>query len=327
MARPEFSLYFHPTTTVYIDDNKDFLSALTLKSEPGSFKTFSDPHEGLSYIEAQTKLVEDFGRGEPVSPDINTPYKLVLPQNHICQKLNSLNRFAEPSILVIDYSMPHLNGLELCAQLSNPNTKKILLTGVANEKQAISALNSELIDFYIDKNEHDLSGRLNTIIGTINKRYFNDLLPMSTHDAKFQIPFLFDSDFADFFEQTCEDLNIVEYYYVTNPGGFLMIDRQGVMSRIIVQTARDLQESIEEVRQRGANQECLDTLESGKYIPFFQNHDGQFEANYLAHWKEHIYPIQVIEGNSEISCAIIKKKFHSLTCYKDYLDMPSNRFH
>lgn len=327
MGKPEFSLFYHPTTTVYIDDNKDFLSSLTMKAEPGSYKVFDDPHEGLVYIESQFKLIEDFSKGKPLSPDINAPNKLILPQNQICQKLNTLNRFSEPSVIVVDFSMPQLNGLDLCSQLSNPNSKKVLLTGVANEKQAIHALNTDLIDFYIGKNEEDVITRLTSIVSTLNSRYFMDLMPLSNHDAMLQIPFLYDANFADYFEQVCEDLGIVEYYYVTNPSGFLLIDKLGTMSRLIVMSPREYDNSIKEIQTIGVSSECLDALNKKQQMPFFQNDDGIFEPEYLRAWQQHIHPIQEIGSDGAFLCSLLEKRYMCLSNYQEYLDMPSNRLH
>ena len=327
MGKPEFSLFYHPTTTVYIDDNKDFLNSLTMKAEPGSYKVFDDPHEGLVYVETQFKLIEDFSKGKPLSPDINTPNKLILPQNQICQKLNTLNRFAEPSVIVVDFSMPQLNGLDLCSQISNPNSKKVLLTGVANEKQAIHALNTDLIDFYVGKNEEDVVTRLASIVSTLNSRYFMDLMPLSNHDTMLQIPFLFDANFADYFEQICEDLGVMEYYYVTNPGGFLLIDKLGKMSRLIVMTQQEHKNAISEIEARGAERTCVDTLSKGEHMPFFQNDDGVFEPNFLSKWQEHIHPIEKIGEEQAYMCSLITKRYMCLTNYQEYIDMPSNRLH
>ncbi len=327
MGKPELSLYHHPTTTVYIDDNRDFLNTLTMKSEPGSFKVFDDPHEGLAYIESQFRLSENFSKGKPLSPDINTPHKLVLPQNQICQKLNTLNRFAEPSVVVVDFSMPNLNGLDLSAQLTSPNCKKILLTGVANEKQAIHALNSDLIDFYIGKNEEELANRLEAIVDTLNVRYFMDLMPLSNHDAVTQIPFIYDSVFADYFEQVSEDLGAVEYYYVTNPGGFILIDKLGRLSRLIVLTHNDYQVMLEDISKLGAPDDCLNVMRKETHIPLLQNDEGVFEPNHIKQWREHSYPIRRVSGNEEYLCALVKNQSQCLTCYQDYLGMPSNRLH
>lgn len=327
MGKPELSLFYHPTLAVYIDDNKEFIQSVTMKSEPGSFALFDDPHEGLVYVEAQNKLIENFAKGLPMSPDINTPQQLVLPQNHICKKLNTLNRFAEPSVVVVDFSMPNLNGLDLCSQITNPNTKKILLTGVANEKQAIHALNSDLIDFYIGKNEDDLPNRLKAIIATLNKRYFMELMPLSKQAAYSQIPYLFDTEFADYFEQLCEDLDVVEYYYVTNPGGFLLIDRFGAMSRLLVYTNDEFSNTLVDLQEKKVSQECYNVLANRTQAPFFQDDDGEFQASFMQNWQEHIYPIDLIHGEQEFFCALIKKKFRCLSSFQEYLDMPSNRLH
>ncbi len=327
MRKPEISLFFHPTTTVYIDDNKDFLNALTMKSEPGSFKVFDDPHEGLVYVESQFKLCENFSKGQPLAPGITTPHKLVLPPNLICQKLNTLNRFSEPSVVVVDFSMPNLNGLDLCAQLTNPNSRKVLLTGVANEKQAIHALNSDLIDFYIGKDEEELTNRLTSIVGTLNTRYFMDLLPISNQDALNQIPYIFDSKFADYFEQICEELEVVEYYFVTDPGGFLLINRHGNISRLIIMTLNEYGLSIDDLIQNQAPAECIEELKKETHIPFFQNDDGEFTSAYLDDWSNHLYPIQPVSGENEYRCAIVKTQNKCLTNYQEYLDMPSYRLH
>lgn len=327
MARPELSLFFHPTTTIYIDDNKDFLNSLTMKTSRGSFKTFTDPHEGLVYIESMYKLNENFFRGEPLSPGLGSDFTLVIPQNRVCQKLNTLNRFAEPSVIVVDFSMPHLNGLDLCAQITNPNTKKILLTGVANEKQAIHALNSDLIDFYVGKNEDDILSRLESIIHTLNHRYFMDLNPLSNQEAAKHIPCIFDSDFADYFEQTCEDLQVVEYYYVTNPGGFLLIDQHGNIHRLIVLGENEYRHSIQELKQHDLPGDCFKNIEKNRLIPFMQNADGVVTKEQLKNWNQHLHPSTRIEGKQRYVCALITRHAHCLTSYQEYLDMPSNRLH
>jgi CheY-like chemotaxis protein len=43
-------------------------------------------------------------------------------------------RFATPSVLVVDYSMPQMNGLEFCAAVAHLPCKKILFTGAADER-------------------------------------------------------------------------------------------------------------------------------------------------------------------------------------------------
>lgn len=327
MAKPELSLFYYPTTTIYIDDNREFLNALTISSNAGASQIFDDPAEGLNYIDHQYELSKEVAKFRQFSRSADPSQKLFLPHSKIYGKLGNLNRFSEPSVLVVDYSMPQLNGLELCAQVKNPNIKKVLLTGVANEKQAINALNADLIDFYIGKNEEDVSKRLDSIITTQRSRYFMDLSTLSNHEASEQIPFLFDAAFADYFEQACEEMNIVEYYYVTNPSGFLLIDENGYISRIIVYNDQELDDIVETLEQNDIDSECINLIKERKVIPHFQNQDGEFNISKAKEWRENVQKIDFVDGDRPYYCCILEKSCESATCYKDYTEMPSARLH
>jgi CheY-like chemotaxis protein len=45
-------------------------------------------------------------------------------------------------VLVVDYSMPQMNGVEVCEALRHLPCKKILFTGAADEKVAVERLQS-----------------------------------------------------------------------------------------------------------------------------------------------------------------------------------------
>ena len=226
MHRPEINLFRHPTTTVYVDDSSAFLYSISLGVDHQPFRTFSDPFAGLDYIEQFSQSYDENPQSDAnQSSDGRLGYIL---RNLAVQKLQDQQRFAEPSVLVVDYSMPQLNGLDLCSRITNPYVKKVLLTGVAEEKIAIKALNTELIDFYISKSESSLSQELTRIISHLRERYFQNIYGW-TRDIylRHQFPYLYDSQFADYFEDVMERLNIVEYYPIDDPWGFLLVDADG----------------------------------------------------------------------------------------------------
>ncbi len=226
MHRPEINLFQHPTTTVYIDDSTAFLYSITLGVDHQPFRSFSEPFAGLDYVERFARNYEF----DSSKLNIQEAYKKI-GQNFgylTQQKLENSARFAEPSVVVVDYSMPQLNGLDLCSRIQNPYIKKVLLTGVADEKIAIKALNSQLIDFYISKSEASLSQELHRIISHLRDRYFQDIYGW-TKDVRLRdhVPYLYNSDFADFFEDISEQLNIVEHYPLEEPWGFLLVSDEG----------------------------------------------------------------------------------------------------
>lgn len=226
MHRPEINLFQHPTTTVYIDDSTAFLYSITLGVDHQPFRSFSEPFAGLDYVE---QFAHNYELNNTSQLPESNQNKLGQNFSQLTQhKLKNSDRFAEPSVVVVDYSMPQLNGLDLCSRIQNPYIKKVLLTGVADEKIAIKALNSQLIDFYISKSEASLSQELHRIISHLRDRYFQDIYGW-TRDVRLRdcVHYLYNSDFADFFEDVSEQLNIVEHYPLEEPWGFLLVSNEG----------------------------------------------------------------------------------------------------
>ena len=245
MHRPEINLFQHPTTTVYIDDSTAFLYSITLGVDHQPFRSFSDPFAGLDYVDQYAHNYEMNAASRQDQDFINASklgYNFaLLAQN----KLQNNARFAEPSVVVIDYSMPQLNGLDLCSRIQNPYVKKVLLTGVADEKIAITALNTELIDFYISKSEGSLSQELYRIIAHLQDRYFQDIYGWSKDSRlKELVPYLYNSTFADYFEDISEQLNIVEHYPLEDPWGFLLVSADGTFFHLRVDSDNEDQNSL-----------------------------------------------------------------------------------
>lgn len=61
----------------------------------------------------------------------------------------------QPALVICDHVMPGRNGVEFLAELHRdprfPNTRKLLLTGLATHQDTIAAINQAHIDFYIEK--------------------------------------------------------------------------------------------------------------------------------------------------------------------------------
>ena len=241
MHQPEINLFRHPTSTVYIDDSTAFLYSITLGVDHQPFRSFGDPFAGLDYVEQFAHIYdqEPTENEEAATPQSTSKFGANIT-NLVQQKLKNGSRFAEPSVVVVDYSMPQMNGLDLCSRITNPYIKKVLLTGVADEKIAIKALNTELIDFYISKSESSLSQELYRIVDHLRDRYFKEIYGW-TKDSRIKklVPYLFNSDFADYFEDINERLNIVEHFPIESPWGFLLISGDGEPYQLSIATSPD----------------------------------------------------------------------------------------
>lgn len=148
-----------PTTVLLVDDNPGFLHNLTAWLEqtficksltnPVAALTFlmenASRHSG-SYLETMLKVVTP-----TIETDDDRADTLSLKLEYIANKIYDKKRFEAISCVVIDYSMPKLNGAELLTCIQELPIYKIMLTGEADEALAVDLFNQKIIDHFIVK--------------------------------------------------------------------------------------------------------------------------------------------------------------------------------
>ncbi|MDH2917356.1 MAG: response regulator, partial [Gallionella sp.] len=206
-------------------------------------------------------------------------------------------RFEQVSVVVVDFDMPSIDGLQFCREIKNPHIKKVLLTGKADEKTAIKAFNEGLIDRFILKQDKDAIENLNQSILELQREYFSqsermlaDALSIGKHS------FLRDSIFAERFWDICERLNIVEYYLCSEPDGILMLDAEGTSSLLLLPSEDDILSQYEIAYEQGAPQELLDLLKSNQVVPYFWQTGGHYVPE-CHDWRRFLYPATEFKGN------------------------------
>ena len=227
---------FYPTTTIFIDDDTEFLELMipALKLKKNSYKIFFDACQGMSYINEDT-YAKNFS--DRLKYDDSTHLNNLLGfrlESIIGETLNS-SRYQQPSVLVIDYEMPGIDGLEVCKQIQNPFIKKIILTGVADEKMAIKAFNDGLIYQYIQKQDPLFIEQLQKALQKAQQDYFQDLLrtPLQImRNSCLSIP-LFKAAFIDYVENILKHHTMEEYYLVYPTGSFVMISQDSQLYSLI----------------------------------------------------------------------------------------------
>lgn len=315
MYKPEICLFRHPTTIVFVDDDDDFLYSIALGVDRLPYRSFAVPARGLEYVN-QFSHSYDVPCGDllpEAGPGISKLF------SRACNKLNDPWRFAEPSVLIVDHSMPSMTGLELCAQITNPNIKKVLLTGVANERLAIEALNIDLIDFYVSKREEGLAQRLKGVIAHLETRYFQDLYAWS-RDAEVRrvLPQLFDPTFADYFEDVLERLDIVEYYPLVDNSGFQLINRYGQRRRLVVFSEAQLNSFLRSADKRHLSPGIRQKLEQRQLIP-----PSMTERNLSRLTECELLSPSLVEGSERWYCALCNEEaLEEAISYQQFLKAP-----
>lgn len=302
-------LYF-PTTVVFVDDSIDFLANLSLQLDSNlAFQLFDSPAYALLMLNGgsspSTPVERFFSRYHHTDDLPMTHHVIDVNLVKVHREVYNELRFEQVSVVVVDYDMPSIDGLEFCRCIKNPAIKKILLTGKADEKIAVQAFNKGLIDRFILKQDKDVINTLNHAIIELQRDYFRqtermlaDALAIGKHD------FLRDPLFAEKFHEICEKLKIVEFYLCSEPDGMLMLTAEGSASLLLVPNEDDLLGQYEIAYEQGAPQELLDALKSNQVVPYFWQTGGHYVAE-CHNWRTFLFPATEFKGKKWYCYAIV----------------------
>lgn len=264
--------YYFPTTVIFIDDDESFLNNLSvcLPSEL-AFRTYSNPHKALQHI-------AEIGSDQPVSeqcigniaPSSNTLVaadSVTFSLTPITDALYTEQRFSEVSVVVIDYDMPSINGLEVCARLADSPVKKLLLTGKADEKVAVEAFNDGLIDRFISKGQPDMIDGLASAISNLQRDYFAGAAqPVAGILRRHNFGFLSNPAFATRFRQLTEQHGWVEHYLSSRPPGLLCLSADGRPAMLLIADTNTIEDNTRRAHALGSPPELLKLIASGEVI-------------------------------------------------------------
>ena len=293
------SCYF-PTTVVAIDDNVNFLESLSdiLSSRNVTVKNFSDPIEGLEFINENAANNPLAFSDLTISGDETTSdwQSILLNVNKVHEQIYDENRFSKISAVIVDYSMPGIDGIELCSRILDPNIQKVLLTGVADEKVAINAFNDGYINRYVRKSSMSIA---TDVIQSIN-RSVHQYFSVYTSDLMKHLPAkdmnnLRDPIFANFFYGTCLNRDYIEYYMLDTFGSYLFLKENGQASLLSMMPESEIDRIIEiGVDSEEISDEVLVGLRSHEYMLVLHNRAGILPP--ISEWDKYMRPARRLEG-------------------------------
>ncbi|MTV40277.1 response regulator [Duganella radicis] len=311
-------VYAHPTTTVLVDDSDSFLRSLSFQLDPTlANKTFHDTTEALHWL--RNSAPGSGGVPLHVNFDMqNLPAdqcNVALDLERIYRIAEQRQRFATPSVIVVDYSMPQMNGLEFCAAVAHLPCKKILFTGAADEKIAVAAFNRGLIDRYIKKSDDHALDILEMEVTALQETYFDqgsDTLRemVALHDYRF----LCDPALAEVVRELKRTLGFVEHYIFPNPTGILFLDQHGKATLMVIETEQSMYTQYEIARDSDAPRSLLNALLERRVLTFFSDPfgDGMYNSGMAENWHRYSAAPRICQGQE--------------TYYWALFDLPSHYF-
>lgn len=308
---------YFPTTVVLLDDELSFLdsvqSALGKKIALRCFQTV----EATTNFLQNTVLSETFIERWKLQPRSARYIDDRMRDFDIdVQKIRAAmyhpERFNQIAVVIVDYAMPRLNGVEFFQTLQDMPFKKVLLTGEANEKIAVEAFNQGIIDQFIRKDAPSYLERLQTAITDLEAVYFQDLskdvitrLKNNPDGLRYCLD---DPAFVAFFNQCITTYHPTEYYLTGSTGSFIFLSFNGTPSWLAVKDESELQSHYEiaALADKQPSNFVLNTLKNRQCVPYFYH-----EEEKTGKWDSYLHPAEIIHG----------KTTHYYTAYIDNPDI------
>lgn len=321
---------FFPTHVLFLDDNSNHLNSIA--TEVNEFKViptlFNNSVKALDYLQNEYNAY-------PIRQQF-----LLLPEDHefarsmididiraIHRVITHPRRFQNISVLVSDYSMPDMHGLDFLKNTQQLKLKKMMLTGEADTTLAITAFNSGLIQKFIRKDALNFSYDLNAAVDELQGQYFSDLtnlvIDSIINDPNYHYTCLNNPLYPGLLEQICRELEILEYYLLDEHGSYLMADLEGNLTILAVKSEASMQEHYAFAKEE-AGAKIIEALKMREKLPFF------FSAEDLAtpptEWENYLYPARKIGTETPFYYTIIREVnkhipgLSSIASFKDYLE-------
>ncbi len=326
---------FFPTSVLIIDDNRRFLKNISLQlDENCAYLLFDNPQKAMEHLENIDEthtLLDNYSSINLEHYGTDNQYSVNIELASIHKQIYNQKRFEEVSVVVVDYAMPAMNGIEFCEKLYNRRVKKIMLTAEADYQIAVEAFNNGIIDKFILKSDFNLKKTLNESILELQKKFFYELTESISHSIEKEPGYcLTDPEVSRLFEKICEENAIIEHHLLNSSGDLLLLDAYGKPSWFIIKIKSELEMYYDIAIDTEAPKNVCEQIERGEKIPFFPT----FERLHKVignNWENHLYPATAITGKETYYYAFLPEIREEILnedlvfSYQDYLENVSKK--
>ena len=227
--KPIVPIFYYPLKAMFIDDNAELLKAYHYIDLPNKIITESDPEKAVQELinnTGKTCIFHDITDGHYTDlSQTNDATVISFTFNSIKELINDNDKYEKYGVVVTDYKMPIMNGIELCNNISELNIVKILLTGEYKPLDALTALHDDTIDYFLQKGKETTNDELLNSIRKLELKHFKNITQNFFNLTNNKFSFLADKAFAIIVNSIIKDNDITEYYLLNNTGCFLMINQ------------------------------------------------------------------------------------------------------
>lgn len=325
-------LLYHPTNVAILDDEPAFIDYMRQAiSHDVPYVTETRPELLLQYLathtyesDALSSLITrqsfDPGRGN-FDPNDASEYFQV---NYLYLKdlFSHAEHFKKITVIFVDETLRNpISGLEFCRRVREAGwkVKLVLLTGKFDIKGAIEALNTGVIDAYLNKGDVDtLDKDINQLIQQFSWENFSEIGESLSGFLSHLIKPISDEQFKKVFDEVCRKEKTVEFCIFNSTCSFLLADNYGVVKQLFVRDDAAFKDMYELAKDSEAPYDVLQALRGRQQFPFTKKEWGHLNLKGDA-WEAVMVPMDKVPGR-EWYYTVVERPDLDVFSFKKYFD-------
>lgn len=290
-----FKGFYFKSKVILVDDNKSFLDGLSFKlSENHSVDIYCNPFNAIDEIisnynnsilnKATNFLVE-------LEQEENDENYYAVDYSKITGLAEVSNKNQIISVVIVDYSMPLINGIEFCKKIAHIPVLKIMLTGHADFTFAVDAFNKGIIDRFLVKDTPLMIDEIKHGISLMQKRFFEKYsFPLLNCFSINKQALVTSTEYMTHLQEVMNQFNPIEFYILDVLGSYLIVAEDGTRYYFAVMLDYQLNEYIEIAKDLNADSDLINKMIKKTHAPVFID-----EMDYklpVSKWNLLLQPIQ-----------------------------------
>lgn len=269
----QIPMFYYPLKILFVDDDIELLKSYYHLDLPNKMEIESDPHIALEKLINQAnktvKIFNDITNASDInSLTTNDEAIIRFTFKNISKLVHNQDKYNNYGMVVVDYKMHGMNGIELCNKISSEfDILKILLTGEYSPTGAVAAFNENIIDSFLQKGTETTITALLNSINALQLKYFRNITQNFLNLTENKCDFLYDVDFINLVNNFIHEHNITEYYLLSNTGCYLMKNK---LNNFILNVYTDTDLDIFCEMYEHLNPALIEEVKLRKLIPNFK---------------------------------------------------------